>query len=160
MPSPRTGCWPPSPRSPTRSARVAECLQQAKPNAEDVAQAWPPGRRALPTLTITTTAATSAALAYPKRPGAPWYAAGGATLACILLFGIPARRRSWRTMLGMLMFLVALTGGVLACGGGGGSGGGGGGTSNPGTTAGTYTVTVTGTSGTTTATGTVTLNVQ
>jgi len=111
------------------------------------------------TLTINTTAATSAAVVYPKRPGVPWYATGGATLACLLLIGIPARRRNWRTMLGMLVFLVALTGGVFACGGGGG-GGGGGGTSNPGTTAGSYTVTVTGTSGSTTATGTVTLTVQ
>ena len=110
------------------------------------------------TLTITTTAATSAALVHPKRPGVPWYAAGGATLACILLFGIPARRRSWQTMLGMVALLVALTGGVLACGGGGSTGGGG--TKNPGTTAGTYTVTVTGTSVSTTATGTVTLTVQ
>ena len=112
------------------------------------------------TLTITTTAAISAALVLPKRNGVPWYAAGSAALAGILLFGIPARRRSWRTMLGMLVFLVALSGGVLACGGGGSGGGGGGGTSNPGTTAGTYTVTVTGTSGTTTATGTVALTVQ
>ena len=112
------------------------------------------------TLTITTTAATSAALVLPKHNGVPWYAAGGAALACILLFGIPARRRSWRTMLGTLVFLVALSGGVLACGGGGSGGGGGGGTGNPGTTAGTYTVTVTGTSGTTTATGTVALTVQ
>jgi len=111
------------------------------------------------TLTVSTTAATSATLIYPKRPGFPWYPAGGATLACILLFGIPSRRSRWLTMLGMLMFLVALTGGVSACGGGG-SGGGGGGTSNPGTTAGVYTVTVTGTSGTTTATGAVTLTVQ
>jgi FtsH-binding integral membrane protein len=113
------------------------------------------------TLTITTTAATSAALALPKRNGVPWYAAGGAALAGVLFFGIPARRRSWRTMLGMLVFLAALTGGVLTSGcGGSGGGGGGGGTGSPGTTAGTYTVTVTGTSGTTTATGTVTLTVQ
>jgi hypothetical protein len=112
------------------------------------------------TLTITTTAATSAALVLPKRNGVPWYAAGSAALAGILLFGIPARRRSWRTMLGMLVFFVALSGGVLACGGGGSGSGGGGGTGNPGTTAGTYTVTVTGTSGTTTATGTVALTVQ
>jgi hypothetical protein len=75
----------------------------------------------------------------------------------MLLFGIPARRRSWRAMLGMLALLSTLAGGLLACGGGGG---GGGGTSNPGTTPGTYTVTVTGTSGTTIATGTVILNVQ
>jgi hypothetical protein len=88
----------------------------------------------------------------------PWYAAGGATLAGILIFGIPARRRSWLTLLGMLALLVGSSGGVIACGGGGSVGGGGGG--NPGTTAGTYTITVTGTSGTITATNTVALTVQ
>src|ERR1019366_3189018 len=111
------------------------------------------------TLTINTMAPSSASLLLPKRPGGSWYVAGSATLACLLLFGIPGRRRRWRTMLGMLLFLVALTGSVLACGGGGGGSGGGGrgggGSSNPGTTAGTYTVTVTGTSGTITQTGTV-----
>jgi sugar lactone lactonase YvrE len=114
------------------------------------------------TLTVSTTAATtcSSALVHPKLPGAPWYAAGGAALACLLLFGIPARRRSWRTMLGMLALLAALSGGVLACGGGGGGGGGNNCTPNSGTTAGTYTITVTGTSSATTATGTVTLTVQ
>jgi hypothetical protein len=113
------------------------------------------------TLTITTTAATSGGLVYPKRTGVPWYAAGSATLACLLLFGLPAQRRSRRTMIGLLIFLAFITGGVLSCGGGSGGGsGGGGGDSNPGTTAGAYTVTVTGTSGTSTATGTVTLTVQ
>jgi hypothetical protein len=58
-------------------------------------------------------------------------------------------------MFGMLALLITLTGGVLACGGGVS-----GGSSNPGTTAGAYTITVNGTSGTTTATNTVTLNVQ
>ncbi len=101
------------------------------------------------TLTVYTTAPTSAALVYPKRPGVPWYAAGGATLACILLFGIPARRRKWRTMLGMVVLLAAISACALGCGGGGGGGGGGG---NLGTTAGNYTITVTGTSGTTTET--------
>jgi hypothetical protein len=110
------------------------------------------------TLTVSTTAPTSAALVYPKRPGVPWYAAGGATLACLLLFGIPARRRSWRTMLGLLVLLVFLAGGVLSCGGGGSGGGGGGG--NPGTTAGAYTVTVTGTSGSLTQTTTLTVTVN
>jgi hypothetical protein len=111
-------------------------------------------------LTVSTTAPTSAAVVYPKRPGVPWYAAGGATLACLLLFGIPARRRSWRTMLGLLVLLVFLAGGVLSCGGGGSGGGGGGGTSNPGTTAGAYTVTVTGTSGSLTQTTTLTVTVN
>jgi hypothetical protein len=111
------------------------------------------------TLTVSTTAASSAALRHNRLPGEPWYAVGGATLACLLLFGIPARRRSWRTMLGMLALLVALSGGILACGGGGNSGGGGGG-GNTGTTPGTYTITVTGTSGTLTATKAITLTVQ
>jgi N-acetylneuraminic acid mutarotase len=108
------------------------------------------------TLTLTTTAATRSALSYPKRPGVPWYATGGAALACLLLFGLPARRRNWRTMLGILMLLVAITGSVMACGGGGNGGGGG----IAGTTAGAYTITVTGTSSSITETGTVTLTVQ
>jgi hypothetical protein len=112
------------------------------------------------TLTISTTAATSALLYNPEHHGFPWHTEGGAALACILLIGIPARRRRWRTMLGMLALLVTLSGGVLACGGGGCGGIGTGANNNPGTTAGAYTITVSGTSGTTTATGTVTLNVQ
>jgi hypothetical protein len=110
-------------------------------------------------LTITTTAATSGALAYPERPGARWYNIGGAGLALALVFGmgIPARRRSRRTKLGLLVFLLSLTGGLPACGSGSSGGGGGG---NPGTTGGSYTITVTGTSGNTTAMGTVTLAVQ
>ncbi len=112
------------------------------------------------TLTVYTTAATSASLADPVHRGFPWYTEGGAALACILLIGIPARRRRWRTLLGMVALLVALTGGVLACGGGGGGSIGSGGNSNPGTTAGAYAITVTATSGTTTATSTVALTVQ
>lgn len=121
------------------------------------------------TLTITTTAATSAALSLPGHPKSggvpvPWYAAGG-TLACLLLFGIPARRRGWRAMLGMLILLAFLTGGLSSCSGGGSTGGSGGssggsGSGNSGTTAGMYTVTVTGTSGSTMETTAVTLTVN
>jgi len=101
------------------------------------------------TLTASTTAATSSALVHPQLPGVQGLTAGGAALACLLLFGIPARRRKWRAMLGMVALLAVLVGGIVACGGGSGS------TSNnnpsnPGTTAGSYTVTVTGTD---TATG-------
>jgi hypothetical protein len=58
----------------------------------------------------------------------------------------------------MMLLLAVLVSGVVSCGGGGG-------TSCPnivstGTTAGTYTVTVTGTSGATTAQNTFTLTVQ
>lgn len=140
--------------SPTAASKPATCsLSPASVAISGAAQTS--------TLTVSTTAATtcSSALVHPKLPGESWYAAGGATLACLLLFGIPARRRSWRTMLGMLALLAALSGGVLACGGGGG-GGGNNCTPNSGTTAGTYTITVTGTSGTIVSTGTVTLTVQ
>jgi hypothetical protein len=104
------------------------------------------------TLTVFTTAATTAALVDPKSKGVPWYATGGATLACLLLIGIPARSRRWRTMLGMLVLLLAIAGGLSAC------------TkhqSTPtGTTAGSYTITVTGTSGSITQTTTITLTVN
>jgi hypothetical protein len=113
------------------------------------------------TLSIGTTAAT-ADLVYPKLgKGKGWLGAGsGALLALLVFFGIPARRRSWRAMLGILIAMAAL-GAMSSCGGGGSSGGGGGTTpSNPGTTAGTYTVTVTGTSGSIMPTTTVTLSVQ
>ena len=110
-------------------------------------------------LTISTTQALGCSATSSTRRDVPWYARGGAALACILLIGIPARRRRWRTMLGMLTLLAALTTGMMACGGGSGTS-----TCNtafrPATTAGIYTVTITGTSGALTETGTVTLTVQ
>ena len=112
------------------------------------------------TLTIATTASTTPPCnaANQAKPGSPWYA-GGAALACLLLFGIPARRRRWQSVLGMFLLLIALAGGVLACGGSGGGSTCTGVTSS-GTTAGAYTITVTGTSGSDVATSTVTLTVQ
>ena len=112
------------------------------------------------TLTISTTAATRNALMDPGRQAAPWYAAGGATLAGILLVCIPVRRRGWRATAGLLIFLALFSGGVLSCGGGATAPIGGGSVGNPGTTAGIYRITVTGTSGSNTASGTVTLTVQ
>jgi trimeric autotransporter adhesin len=95
------------------------------------------------TMTISSTAATSGTLA---RPLDKFFAVGGGiTVAGLLLFGIPARRRSWRAILGVLVF-AAIVGMSIGCGGSG-SGGGGGGGGSTGTTAGTYTFTVTGTSG-------------
>ena len=93
--------------------------------------------------TVNTTAATSE-LVYPKTGGHGngWAGAGGgAVLAFLVFMGIPARRRSWRSMLGMLVLTVAL-GSLDGCGGGSSTSSGGGGTS--GTTVGTYTFTVTG----------------
>jgi hypothetical protein len=104
------------------------------------------------TFTIGTTAPTAAAMARPKLPGGNNKGPGGellgagsgAVLALLVFFGIPARRRSWRNMLSVLIALAAI--GVMTGCGGGSSGGGGGGQGDPGTTAGTYTYTVTASS--------------
>ncbi|HKR25820.1 MAG TPA: SBBP repeat-containing protein [Acidobacteriaceae bacterium] len=116
------------------------------------------------TLTVNTTAATTGAM---HRPLERFFVGGGAALAMLVLFGIPARRRTWRGMLSMIAILFI--GAAIGCGGGGGGGGnnaggtGGTGSGNPGTTAGTYTITVTGTDAATgkiTATTTVTVTVS
>jgi len=105
------------------------------------------------TLTVATTAASSALNAPLKIF---WPAAGGTALAAAFFFFLPGRRRGWLAMLGLIAIFAALAG-LSACGGGIS---GGGGPSNPGTTPGTYTVTVTGTSGSLTATTPVTLTVN
>jgi hypothetical protein len=74
----------------------------------------------------------------------------------MLFFGIPARRRSWRAMLGMIALLVALAGGLAGCNHNTPTP-----TGNAGTTAGTYSVTITGTSGSLTVTSpSITVTVQ
>jgi len=95
------------------------------------------------TATFSTTArSTTTSLVDPRtrQPNYRWYeAAGGAAVACVLFFGIPARRRGWRSMVCLLFFLAAMAG--VGCGGGGGN-------NNPpvtiGTTAGPYVFTITG----------------
>jgi subtilase family serine protease len=89
------------------------------------------------TVTINTTAPTTASLDRRGLPG--WTATGGAVLAVLFFIGMPARRRSWRALLGLLVLIAAL-GSLSGCGGSSSTTGGG----NPGTTAGTYTFTVTG----------------
>ena len=102
------------------------------------------------TATVYTTAQSTVDLVRPKLPGGKGPggrdllgAGSGVVLALLVFFGIPARRRSWRAMLSILVVLVAI--GALASCGGGGSSGGGGTTTIPGTTAGNYTFTVQGT---------------
>lgn len=113
------------------------------------------------TLTVSTTAPLSTCSAANARPGRfQWFAGGGAALACVLLFGIPARRRRWRPVLGMIALFLAIVSGVTACGGGGGGGQACNTVMTGGTTVGTYTITVTGTSGATTSTAMVNLTVQ
>ncbi len=112
------------------------------------------------TLIVSTTASHQSCTAADQSPrGILWYARGGAVLTCLLLFGIAPHRRKCRTLFGMALLLAALTGGMLACGGGSQ------GTAcdnvvTGGTTAGSYTITLTGTSGSTTAINTIALTVQ
>ena len=99
------------------------------------------------TATVTTAAASTSDLVYPKvGNGKGWLGAGsGAVLALLFFFGIPARRRSWRSMVSIVVALVVL-GALASCGGGGGGSSSQSTTpTNPGTTAGTYTFTITST---------------
>lgn len=107
------------------------------------------------TLVIYTTPASAAANQVPANPAGRWYATGGSALACIVLFWIPVRRRSWRNALGMVALCLALVCGATACSSSNTVG-----VVNAGTTSGSYTITVTASSGSVTATGTVPLSVQ
>jgi hypothetical protein len=79
--------------------------------------------------------AVSAALASPNPIGRyDWAVQGGVALALLLLPWIPRKRRSWLSLVGILI-ATSLLSGLVACGGG----------ASVHTTAGNYTVTVTGT---------------
>ena len=96
--------------------------------------------------TLTAVVATTAPTTALSRPGrGRWLDAGGSVALALLVFlGFPARKRSWRSMLGVLLLLATLAS-LSACGGGGGAGGVSGGGGSSGTTPGNYTFTVTGT---------------
>jgi hypothetical protein len=100
------------------------------------------------TLTVSTTAASAMRNGYFRSTGLVF-----AALLCV--GGLPRRR--WRG--GMLMTVLGITliGGMLGCSGGGKSNAS---TQNPGTTTGSYQVTVTATSGTTTASTVMPLSLQ
>jgi hypothetical protein len=114
------------------------------------------------TLTVTTTAASTSALVPPAPVRHNWHAAGETALGLLVLFGIPARtRRNWCTWVSLLLLLAGVSIGFTACGGGN-SGGGSNPppVTNPGTTPGTYVVTITATSGSVVATNTLNVKVQ
>jgi hypothetical protein len=104
------------------------------------------------TLTVSTTAARSTRLEGP----AWWTTSFGATLAGVFLLGSGSRRRAWRRLLSLMAVTCLIT--IASCGGGGGSSSSG--NTDPGTPAGSSTVTVTATSGTLTHTIMFTLTVQ
>ena len=108
------------------------------------------------TLTVNTTAASSA---QNQKRSFFWPSSSGATLALVLLFVRPRKRKDRVAFIGLLLLFVST--GLIGCGGGSNGGGGGGGGGSGGTTPGAYTVTVTGRSGSVSATvGTVALTVQ
>jgi FG-GAP-like repeat len=117
------------------------------------------------TLTINTTAASTAipyTAALEKRLKRIFTVRGSVAMSALLLFGVPvfglpAPRRRWRTLLPLVVF-AAIAAASIGCGGGKNN------TltrqTSPGTTIGMYTVTVTGTSGTTEATTAVSVLVN
>ena len=108
------------------------------------------------TLTIRTTAATTAALDHPRIFYAMWLPFAGLGFLGMIFMAAPARRR--RALASVLTVLaIAMLAFLSACGGGGA-------TRTPqtiaGTPAGTYTITVSGTSGNLTQTTTFSLTVN
>jgi hypothetical protein len=94
------------------------------------------------TASVATTAATTSQLVRPEPhgKGREWLG-GGAVLAFLIFFGIPARRRSWRSMLSAFLVMAVLAG-LSGCGDFWQAPGG---NTADGTTTGNYTFTVTGT---------------
>ncbi len=109
------------------------------------------GNPATPVLTVNTTAASSAAV----RAANAWLRGGEGTLAALLFFGA-ARRRRWRSIGFLIVLGIVAIGCLSGCGKATIS------TThtNPGTTTGNYSVTVTATSGTVTASAQVPLSVE
>ncbi len=92
------------------------------------------------TLTVTTAGATAAL--NTDRPFAPWLPAGGLAIAGVMgLAFAPRKIRRWNRQLRVLswgLLLASLSLSVMSCGGGSGNGT----PSNPGTPAGSYTISV------------------
>jgi len=96
------------------------------------------------TLTLTTSGAT--AMLNPGRPfgpSKPWMPAGGLALAGLIGFAfVPIRMKRWNDQLRLLSWgflLASISLSMVGCGGGGGNST----PSNPGTPAGSYTISVT-----------------
>jgi hypothetical protein len=91
------------------------------------------------TLLVNSTASTTAALTHPGLKA--YGRAGSAVLAVAMFFCVPLRRRGWKHFIALLC--VITFGAAVGCGGSSSSSSSS--STNPGTTAGSYVVTVTGT---------------
>jgi hypothetical protein len=118
------------------------------------------------TLTVNTTAASSspnatgqAATAFRKQHNRMMGFGGGGVLAAFLFFGLPLRRRRTKTLLSLLL-VGAFAAIVMGCGGAQKAANPVKAPANPGTTVGSYMVTVTGSSGALTASTTVAVTVN
>jgi hypothetical protein len=89
-------------------------------------------------VTATLTALSTAQSSNASMPLKGFLAGGGTALAALLLFGIPARRRSWKMLLGCFL-LATMLGSSVGCGGSSTV------AKSGGTSAGAYLATVTGT---------------
>lgn len=106
---------------------------------------------------LVTTTAPTLTKASSERPAMPWKTgAAGLSLAALLMFAIPGRVRRFRkTWLAMMVLFAGLAGAVSMTGCGGTST-----KTVAGTTAGSYTLTVTATAGSVTSSQTISLTVQ
>jgi trimeric autotransporter adhesin len=106
---------------------------------------YSPNNSGTATLTVTTTASTSAMLVPARRLKNGWVGITGPALGCVLLL-MSRKRRRWQRWLGVFALCLAILSGISACGSGGGGSNGDGGGGTSGTTPGIYTITITGTS--------------
>jgi hypothetical protein len=104
------------------------------------------------TLTVTT-AAPGAGCSSPttKQAKVRVFLGGGSIAMCIMLLGIPTRRRTRRRWFGLFALSFVFVSVMSSCGGA---------SCNPGTTPGTYTVTVTGASSAATAKTSIAITVE
>jgi sugar lactone lactonase YvrE len=103
------------------------------------------------TLTVTTVPVESSELEHSTRAGTRLALAGVAMLGCLLFAGFRSKSRARLRALGLLVIMLLAVGGFSACSST---------TNSAGTTAGTYTITITGTSGIVSASNTISLEVQ
>ena len=144
---------------PTNAVDLPTCSVSAPPAITSTAAVTT-------TLTVNTTAASSSsnatgytAMAFRNQRHPMLALGGGSALAAFLFFGLPLRRRRTKTLLSLLL-LVSFATVVMGCGGAQKAANPVTTPANPGTTVGSYMVTVTGSSGALTASTAVAVTVN